>query len=92
VVPLPGFDHGALLDLSDGDREDAPEYAALKIDKIEGLTISGWKVDRIRPPGTDARKVGQLVQDEAGSLDQGPSPEGQGEPGCAPHLRALRVQ
>jgi hypothetical protein len=57
------FDHDGLLYLNDGDREDAPEYAALKIDQVEGSIISGREVGRIRPLGMNARKVGQFVME-----------------------------
>ena len=57
------FDHDGLLYLNDGDREDAPEYAALKIDQVEGLMVSGREVGRIRPLGMDARKARQFVQE-----------------------------
>ncbi len=52
-----------LLYLNDGDREDAPEYAALKIDRVVGLMVSGREVGRIRPLGMDARKAGQFVRE-----------------------------
>jgi len=63
VEPLPGLRPRGLLYLNDGDREDAPEYAALKIDQVEGLMVSGREVGRIRPLGIDARKARQFVQE-----------------------------
>jgi hypothetical protein len=57
------FDFDGQLYLNDGDREDAPEYAALRIDKVEGLVFSGREVGSIRPLGMDAREVRRFVRD-----------------------------
>ena len=40
-----------------------PSTAALKIDQVEGLMVSGREVGRIRPLGMDARKARQFVQE-----------------------------
>ena len=63
MEPLPGLRPRGLLYLNDGDREDAPEYAALKIDQVEGLMVSGREVGRIMPLGMDAQKALQFVQE-----------------------------
>jgi hypothetical protein len=86
------FDHEGLLYLNDGDREDAPVYAALKIDHVVGLMISGKEVGRIRPLGMDAQKARQFVQEMRQGRWSLDSPEGQGRARMAPQLRALRVQ
>jgi hypothetical protein len=63
VEPLSGLDNDGLLYLNDGDREETPEYAALKIEQVDGLMVSGREVGRIRPLGMDVQKVQQFVQD-----------------------------
>ncbi|HUI39769.1 MAG TPA: hypothetical protein VLY86_02470 [Methanothrix sp.] len=57
------FEYDGLLYLNDGDREDSPEYAALKIDEVDGLMVKGREVGRIRPLGMDPGQVRQFVQD-----------------------------
>ncbi len=59
-----GFYYGKLLYLSDGDSEDAPEYAAMTIDKTEGHHgVLGREVGRIKPKGRDASEVRRFIQD-----------------------------
>jgi len=58
------FYHGKLLYLSDGDSEDAPEYAVVTIDKTEGHHgIHGREVGRIKPLGMQATDVHKFVQE-----------------------------
>ena len=63
MEPLPGIRQECPLYLNDGYRGDAPEYAALKMDQVEGLMVSGREVGRIRPLGMDAQKARQFVQE-----------------------------
>jgi hypothetical protein len=59
-----GFYHGKLLYLSDGDSEDAPEYAVVTIGKTEGHHgVHGREVGRIKPRGTDAALVHKFIQE-----------------------------
>ena len=45
-----GFYHEKLLYLSDGESDDAPEYAVVAIDRTEGrFGIHGREVGRIKP-------------------------------------------
>jgi hypothetical protein len=58
-----GFYHGKLLYLSDGDSEDAPEYAVVTIDKTEGHHgVNGREVGRIKPKGMDPAQVHEFIQ------------------------------
>jgi hypothetical protein len=57
------FEYDGLLYLNDGDREDSPEYAALKIDEVDGLMVTGREVGRIRPLGMDPGSVRQFIQE-----------------------------
>lgn len=57
------FDHDGLLYLNDGDREDSPEYAVLKIDEVDGLMVAGREVGRIRPLGMEPALVRRFVQE-----------------------------
>lgn len=58
------FFYGKLLYLSDGDTEDAPEYAVVTIDSIEGHHgVSGREVGRIRPRGLSPEQVHQFIQE-----------------------------
>lgn len=58
------FFYGKLLYLSDGESEDAPEYAAVTIDSTEGHHgITGREVGRINPRRLSADKVREFIQD-----------------------------
>lgn len=59
-----GFYYGKLLYLSDGDSEDAAEYAVVTIDKTEGHHgVIGREVGRIKPGGMDSARVRKFIQD-----------------------------
>jgi hypothetical protein len=58
------FYHGKHLYLSDGESEDAPEYAVVTIDKTEGHHgIHGREVGRIKPTGMKADEVHKFIQE-----------------------------
>jgi len=58
------FYHGKLLYLSDGESEDAPEYAVVTIDRTEGHHgIHGREVGRIKPLGMKAANVHEFIKD-----------------------------
>ena len=58
------FYHRKHLYLSDGESEDAPEYAIVTIDKTEGHHgIHGREVGRIKPTGMKADEVHKFIQD-----------------------------
>jgi hypothetical protein len=60
------FHYGDLIYLSDGESEDAPEYAVVTIDKTEGHHgVQGHEVGRIKPLGMDKAQVHKFVQDMA---------------------------
>ncbi len=58
-----GFEFDDFLYLNDGDREDSPEYASLKIDDVDGLMVTAREAGRIKPLGMEASKVSGFVQD-----------------------------
>ncbi len=58
-----GFEFDDLLFLNDSDREDTPEYAAVKIDEVDGLMVKGREVGRIKPLGASAFEIGSFIRD-----------------------------
>ena len=57
------FYHEKLLYLSDGEREEAPEYAVVAIDKTEGrFGIHGRELGRIKPSGMKASDVPKYIE------------------------------
>ncbi len=58
-----GFEFDDLLFLNDGDHEDAPDYATVKIDDVDGLMVTGREVGRIKPLGSNASEVSRFIQD-----------------------------
>ena len=57
------FHYGKLLYLSDGEREDLPEYAVVTIDKADGrFGIHGREVGRIKPTSMSASDASKLIQ------------------------------
>lgn len=58
-----GFEFDDLLYLNDGDSEEDPEYAAIKIDEVDGLMVAGREVGRIKPLGADASVAIKFIQD-----------------------------
>ncbi len=58
-----GFEFDNFLYLNDGDREDAPQYASLLIDEVDGLMVAAREVGRINPLGMDASRAGEFVRD-----------------------------
>lgn len=59
-----GFYYEKLLYLEDGDSENAPEYAAVTIDKTEGHHgIVGREVGRIKPLGMDSAEVHKFIRE-----------------------------
>jgi hypothetical protein len=57
------FYHDKLLYLSDGEREDMPEYAVVAIDKAEGrFGIHGRELGRIKPGGMQASEVPNYIK------------------------------
>ncbi len=58
-----GFEFDNFLFLNDSDREDAPEYAAVEIDEVDGLMVNGHEVGRISPLGASANEVGSFIHD-----------------------------
>jgi hypothetical protein len=58
------FAHGKLIYLSDGDSEDAPEYAAVTIDgRVGHHGIAGREVGRIKPRGLSTEQVHRFIQE-----------------------------
>ncbi len=57
------FEFAGLLYLNDGDREDAPEYAAMRIDDVDGLMVTGRETGRIKPLGIDAVALQKFIRD-----------------------------
>ena len=57
------FENDDFLFLNDGSSEDAPEYAAVKIENVDGLNFTGREVGRIRPLGIEVLKTLQFIQD-----------------------------
>ena len=58
------FFYGKLLYLSDGESEEAPEYAVVTIDSTGGHHgITGREVGRIKPRGLSADKVREFIRD-----------------------------
>jgi hypothetical protein len=57
------FEYEGFLYLNDGDREETPEYAALKIDQVDDPMVSGREVGRIKPLGIDAPKARRFIQE-----------------------------
>jgi len=58
-----GFEFDNFLYLSDGDREEEPEYAALEIEDVDGLMVTVREAGRISPLGMDASLARQFIQD-----------------------------
>lgn len=58
-----GFEFDDILYLNDGDNEENPEYAAIKIDEVDGLMVTGREVGRIKPLGADTSVVLKFIQD-----------------------------
>ena len=57
------FFYGKLLYLSDGDSEEATEYAVVTIDSTEGHHgVTGREVGRIKPRGLSNEKVHEFIQ------------------------------
>lgn len=57
------FEFAGFLYLNDGDREDAPEYAAMRIDDVDGLVVTGREAGRIKPLGMDATAAQKFIRD-----------------------------
>ena len=58
---LHGFEFDDFLYLNDGDREDVPEYASLKIEAVEGLMVTLREAGRIKPLGMEASEIREFV-------------------------------
>jgi hypothetical protein len=58
-----GFEFDDFLYLNDGEKEGDPEYAAVKIDEVDGLMVSGREAGRIRPLGADASLARRFIHD-----------------------------
>ncbi len=58
-----GFEFDDILYLNDGEAEENPEYAAMKIDEVEGLMVTGHEAGRIKPLGADASIIRKFIQD-----------------------------
>ena len=57
------FFYGKLLYLSDGDSEEAPEYAVVTIDSTGGHHgVTGREVGRIKPRGLSNENVHEFIQ------------------------------
>ena len=88
-----GFYYGKLLYLSDGSREDAPEYAAVTIDSTEGHHGGQWAGSREdQAQGHDSRAGTQFHQrdDRRAIWQRGACPR-QGRAHVAPQLRAVQA-
>jgi hypothetical protein len=55
-----GFEHEGFLYINDGDREDSPEYAAIYLQKLDGINAEGREVGRL-VPDTDTSKAYDFV-------------------------------
>ena len=70
-----GFYHQKLLYMSDGESEDAPEYAVVAIDQTEGrFGIHGREVGRIKPLSMAAAYVPKIIQQMNGGNNMGGTP------------------
>ena len=57
------FFYNQLLYLSDGDSEDAPEYAVVTIDSTEGHHgVAGREVGRIKPRELSEKQLHEFIQ------------------------------
>ena len=57
------FFYNQLLYLSDGDSEDAPEYAVVTIDSTEGHHgVAGCEVGRIKPRELSEKQLHEFIQ------------------------------
>lgn len=69
------FYHGNLLYLSDGESENAPEYAVVTVDKTEGHHgVIGREVGRIKPMGMSAEDVHRFIQEMKAGRYNGENP------------------
>ena len=57
------FEHDGFLYLNDGSSEKSPEYSVVRVDSIDGLTVTGREVGRINPFRMDVSKVLKFIQD-----------------------------
>ncbi|MDD1749296.1 MAG: hypothetical protein LUO89_05405 [Methanothrix sp.] len=57
------FEFAGFLYLNDGGREDSPEYAAMRIDEVDGLMVMGREAGRIKPLGMDISAMQKFIRD-----------------------------
>ncbi len=57
------FEFAGFLYLNDGDRENDPEFVAIKIDEVDGLMVTGREAGRIRPLGMNTAEASRFIHD-----------------------------